>query len=189
MNQSAEKFHTLLLVDDDLTFCHVLRQALVKRGFAVTVAHSVEQALPLVKNSFQYAIVDLKMGGASGLVLVQALHEFKSSTKIVMLTGFASVATTVDAIKLGATQYLAKPANADQIVAAFNHSASAELNIESNVVTLERLEADHIQKILHEQQHNITATARALSMHRRTLQRKLNKMQSNNLWVVATNSA
>jgi len=179
MIQGADKFLTLLLVDDDLTFCHVLRQALEKRGFIVSVAHIVEQALPLFKKtSFQYAIVDLKMGGATGLVLVKALHQFDSSTRIEVLTGYASIATSVEAIKLGATQYLVKPANADEIVAAFSHCASVDVCIESKVVPLDRIESDHIQKILREHQYNISSAALVLNMHRRTLQRKLNKLQS-----------
>src|SRR5512135_3142903 len=112
MNQPHNDQPSLLLVDDDTTFCAVLSRALEKRGFAVTVAHSVEDAMPLAQaNSPEYAVVDLKMGGASGLTLVRALHELDPATRIVVLTGYASIATAVEAIKLGATQYLSKPAN------------------------------------------------------------------------------
>jgi two-component system response regulator RegA len=167
---------SLLLVDDDTTFCNVLSRALEKRGFAVTVAHSVEQALPLAKaNPPEYAVVDLKMEGASGLVLIQSLHELDPATRIVVLTGYASIATAVEAVKLGATQYLAKPANADEIVAAFGHSASVELPLNTQPSSVDRLEWEHIQRVLQEQQGNISATARLLNMHRRTLQRKLGK--------------
>lgn len=167
---------SLLLVDDDATFCSVLSRALEKRGFGVTVAHSVEDALPLAQaNPPEYAVVDLKMNGASGLVLIQALHELDPATRIVVLTGYASIATAVEAIKLGATQYLSKPANADEIVAAFGHAASAELPLSAQPPTVERLEWEHIQRVLQEQQGNISATARLLNMHRRTLQRKLAK--------------
>ncbi len=170
---------TLLLVDDDQTFCGVLARALEKRNFAVTVANSVEQALPLAKaNPPEYAVVDLKMEGASGLVLVQALHELDAATRIVVLTGYASIATAVEAVKLGATQYLAKPANADEIVAAFGHSASPEFPLNAQPASVERLEWEHIQRVLQEQQGNISATARLLNMHRRTLQRKLGKRPS-----------
>lgn len=172
----ANECPSLLLVDDDATFCEVLRRALEKRGFAVTVAHSVEQALPLAQaNPPEYAVVDLKMDGASGLVLVQTLHELDAATRIVMLTGYASIATAIEAIKLGATQYLPKPANADEIVTAFGHSASADLAVQIHPPSVERLEWEHIQRVLQEQQGNISATARLLNMHRRTLQRKLSK--------------
>jgi len=176
MNMAQNDQASLLLVDDDHTFCQVLSVALEKRGYSVTLAHSVEQALPLAAaNPPEYAVVDLKMGGASGLTLVQSLHELDSATRIVVLTGYASIATAVEAIKLGATQYLSKPANADEIVAAFGHSASAELPLNTQPSTVSRLEWEHIQRILQEHQGNISATARALNMHRRTLQRKLNK--------------
>ncbi|MGC2166377.1 MAG: response regulator [Gallionella sp.] len=108
------------MVDDDTTFCKVLSRALEKRGFTVTVAHSVDQALAQA-NSPQYAVVDLKMGGASGLVLVEALHKLDPSTSIVVLTGYGSIATAVDAVRLGAIHFLSKPANADEVVAAFSH--------------------------------------------------------------------
>lgn len=170
---------SLLLVDDDLTFCQVLSRALEKRGYAVTVAHSVEQALPLAAaNPPEYAVVDLKMSGASGLVLIQALHQLDTATRIVVLTGYASIATAVEAIKLGATQYLSKPANADEIVAAFGHHANAVQALNPQPSSVNRLEWEHIQRVLQENNGNISATARALNMHRRTLQRKLIKLPS-----------
>lgn len=176
MNMTQNEGASLLLVDDDHTFCEVLRRALDKRGFCVTVAHSVEQALPLASsNPPEYAVVDLKMSGASGLVLIQALHELDSATRIVVLTGYASIATAVEAIKLGATQYLSKPANADEIVAAFGHSATTDLPLNAQPASINRLEWEHIQRVLQENNGNISATARALNMHRRTLQRKLSK--------------
>ena len=174
--QSNSDQPSLLLVDDDATFRDVLSRALEKRGFAVMTAESVEQALPLaLANPPEYAVLDLKMNGASGLVLVQNLHELDPATRIVMLTGYASIATAVEAIKLGATHYLSKPANADEIVAAFGHSASAQVALDAQPATVDRLEWEHIQRVLQEQQGNISATARALNMHRRTLQRKLAK--------------
>jgi len=170
---------SLLLVDDDITFCRVLSNALGKRGYAVTVAHSVEQAQPLAAaNPPEYAVVDLKMGGASGLQLIQSLHELDPATRIVVLTGYASIATAVEAIKLGATQYLPKPANADEIVAAFGHQATAVQPLNAQPSSVNRLEWEHIQRVLHENNGNISATARALNMHRRTLQRKLTKLPS-----------
>ena len=167
---------TLLLVDDNVTFCTVLSRALEKRGYAVVVAHSVEQAIPLAESSPpEFAVVDLKMDGASGLALVTVLHELDPNTRIVMLTGYASIATAVEAIKLGATQYLAKPANADEIVAAFSHTPNGSAPLNAQPTQIGSLEWDHIQRVLSEHGDNISATARALNMHRRTLQRKLAK--------------
>jgi len=176
MSTPANEQASLLLVDDDVVFCQVLFRALEKRGYTVAVAHSVEQAMPLAQaNPPEYAVVDLKMEGASGLTLVKALHELDPATRIVVLTGYASIATAVEAIKLGATQYLAKPANADEIEAAFGHLPSSDIPLSTQITTVERLEWEHIQRVLHEHQDNISATARALNMHRRTLQRKLGK--------------
>jgi len=176
MHQNSNEQTSLLLVDDEVIFCNVLGDALKKRGFSVTVAHSVEDAIPLAKDSPpEYAVIDLKMNGASGLVLVKILHELDPATRMVVLTGYASIATAVEAIKLGAIQYLSKPANADEIVAAFGHVASPDAPLNAQLQTVERLEWEHIQRVLQECQGNISATARALNMHRRTLQRKLIK--------------
>ncbi len=179
MNLPRSERPSLLLADDDPTFCGVLSRALEKRGFAVTVTHSVEEAAPLAwRNPPEFAVIDLKMGGSSGLTLVRALHELDAGTRIVVLTGYASIATAVEAIKLGATQYLAKPANADEIVAAFGHRPTDALPLSTQPASVERLEWEHIQRVLQENQGNISATARALNMHRRTLQRKLGKRPS-----------
>ena len=176
MTEPREEFASLLLVDDDITFCKVLSAALEKRGFAVTVAHSVEQATPIAKsNPPEFAVVDLKMGGAPGLALVKTLHGLDPNTSIVVLTGYACIATAVEAIKLGAAQYLAKPAYADEIVAAFSHSADGNTTLNAQPAQIGYLEWEHIQRVLHEHDDNISATARALNMHRRTLQRKLAK--------------
>lgn len=176
MTDVQEESATLLLVDDDITFCKVLKRALEKRDYNVSVAHSVEQAIPMAHaNPPEFAIVDLKMGGAPGLLLVKVLHELDPNTRIVVLTGFASIATAVEAIKLGATQYLSKPANADEIVAAFGHAPNVDVPIKTQPAQIEYLEWEHIQRVLHEHNDNVSATARALHMHRRTLQRKLAK--------------
>lgn len=179
MTDTRDESASLLLVDDDVTFCKVLGAALEKRGFSVSVANSVEEATPLaVANPPEYAVVDLKMGGTPGLALVKILHELDPNTRIVVLTGYASIATAVEAIKLGATQYLAKPANTDEIVAAFEHAADSNVPIQAQPTQIENLEWEHIQRVLHENDDNISATARALNMHRRTLQRKLSKPPS-----------
>ncbi len=179
MKLSGTEMAPLLLVDDDIIFCRVLCHALEGRSFTVFVAHSVEQALPLARiNPPKYAVVDLKMDGASGLTLIQALHELDPAMRIVVLTGYASIATAVEAVKLGATQYLSKPANTDEIVAAFGHIASADVPLNAQSPTMERLEWEHIQRVLQECQGNVSATARVLNLDRRTLQRKMAKWKT-----------
>jgi len=167
----------VLLVDDDETFCHVLSHALERRGFAVRVAHNVADGLVVAQEETpEYAVVDLKMPGPSGLELVRRLSEIDPQTRIVVLTGYASVATAVEAIKLGAVHYLAKPADADDIVAAFHRdSGNSEVPVGEKPLSLSRLEWEHIQKMLTDCNGNISETARRLNMHRRTLQRKLAK--------------
>jgi len=175
-NDITEKA-TLLLVDDDQDFLNALEPAMRKRGFLVSLANSAESAFELAKNDPpEFAVVDLKMSGNSGLVLVRQLAGLNAGTRIVVLTGFASVITAVEAIKLGATHYLAKPVDADEIVAAFEkQTGDDEVELASNPLPIERLEWEHIQRVLAEHDGNISATARSLNMHRRTLQRKLNK--------------
>lgn len=167
----------LLLVDDDQTYCLVLKSALEKRGFAVSVAYDVQSGLALAEQiEPEYAVIDLRIGYESGLELVQKLISLDSNTQIVMLTGFASIATAVEAIKLGATHYLTKPANADEILQALNkNSGDSSVAINENPLSVKRLEWEHLQKVLMEHDGNISAAARALNMHRRTLQRKLDK--------------
>jgi two-component system response regulator RegA len=168
---------TLLLVDDDAEFLSVLAPAMAKRGFLVTTANSAESAFELAQQDApEYAVVDLKMSGNSGLVLVRQLTSLQAGTHIVVLTGFASITTAIEAIKLGATHYLAKPVDADEIVAAFGKKiGDTDVELSVNPLSIDRLEWEHIQRVLTEHDGNISATARSLNMHRRTLQRKLNK--------------
>lgn len=168
---------SLLLVDDDATFREVMARALRRRGFDVTAAEDVESACRLAEaEPPEYAVVDLKMPGDSGLVLVEKLSAIDPATRIVVLTGYASISTAVEAIKLGATHYLAKPVDADDVVAAFGKSeGDANVALANNPISVDRLEWEHINKVLAEHNGNISATARALNMHRRTLQRKLAK--------------
>jgi len=168
---------TLLLVDDDEAFRKVLARAMERRGYAVTAAADVPEAIAIAQeHSPEYAVVDLKMPGDSGLVLIEKLIEIDPNTRIVMLTGYASIATAIEAIKLGATHYLAKPVDADQVVAALNKTeGDASLPISDSPLSVDRLEWEHIQRVLAEHDGNVSATARALKMHRRTLQRKLGK--------------
>ena len=168
---------SLLLVDDDATFRMVLGKALSKRGFAVTSAADVAEALLLARqNPPEYAVVDLKMPGDTGLHLVAQLKQLDENTRTVMLTGYASIATAIEAIKLGATHYLAKPAEVDEIVAAlYRNEGNADIGLNPKPQSVGRLAWEHIQRVLTENDNNISATARALNMHRRTLQRKLAK--------------
>jgi len=168
---------SLLLVDDDTTFCTVMSRALLRRGFDVAVAHDVDSATHLAEaDPPEYAVVDLKMPGNSGLILVKRLNTLEPTTKIIVLTGYASISTAVEAIKLGATHYLAKPVDADEVIAAFNKTNGDELiNVAPNPLSVERLEWEHLQRVLNDHDGNISATARALNMHRRSLQRKLAK--------------
>jgi two-component system response regulator RegA len=167
----------LLLVDDDVTFCAVLKQALEKRSFQVTIANDVASAIHLAEQTEpEYAVIDLRIGFESGLEMVKKLISLDANTQIVILTGFASIATAVEAIKLGATHYLTKPANADEIVNALHkNEGDASVAISDNPLSIKRLEWEHLQKVLMQHDGNISAAARALNMHRRTLQRKLEK--------------
>ena len=171
---------SLLLVDDDPTFREVLSAALGKRGFAVDTAPDATRAMELAEvNPPEFAVVDLKMPGPSGLVLVKYLKELDAGTRIVVLTGYASIATAVEAVKLGATHYLAKPVDTDEIITALNKTEGDEnAMLSSAPLSVDRLEWEHIQRIMAENDGNISATARALNMHRRTLQRKLAKYPS-----------
>ncbi|HCK80460.1 MAG TPA: response regulator transcription factor [Candidatus Competibacter sp.] len=167
----------LLLVDDDPVFCRALGLALGRRGFAVTVAHDGAAALCQARiESPDYAVVDLNLDGDSGLRLIPSLLTLDPDIRIVVLTGYASLATAVDAIKLGAINYLAKPADADEVVAALGATAGdAAAPISTRPLSVNRLEWEHIQRVLRDNDGNISATARQLGMHRRTLQRKLAK--------------
>lgn len=168
-----------LIVDDDPAFTRVLARAMTRRGFTTQVARNVAQALELARRQPpDYATVDLKMEGPSGLALVPELRALNPAMKLLVLTGYASIATTVEAIKAGADNYLPKPADADQILRALQgeqNSMTLETVIPDTPMSVNRLEWEHIQKVLQEHDGNISATARALGMHRRTLQRKLAK--------------
>ena len=166
-----------LIIDDDTTFTRVLARAITKRDFNVKVASSAEEALETIKSWVPDLVsLDLKMDGASGLTVIQPLKATNPAARIVVLTGYASITTAVEAIKLGATQYLPKPVNADDILLALEQSdADEEVDIANQPMSVNRLEWEHIQKVLNEHDGNVSATARALDMHRRTLQRKLAK--------------
>ncbi|MGZ8143433.1 MAG: response regulator transcription factor [Methylosarcina sp.] len=176
MNQEIDK-PRLLLVDDDETYCKVLKTALEKRNYEVLVANDVKNGIALAEQYLpEYAVIDLRIGHESGLELVKKLISLDANTACIMLTGFASIATAVEAIKLGAVHYLTKPANADEILNALHkNEGDSTVSISENPLSVKRLEWEHLQKILMQYDGNISAAARALNMHRRTLQRKLDK--------------
>jgi two-component system response regulator RegA len=167
----------ILLVDDDPVFTATLAHALHRRGHTVATAGDPAAALDLARQQPpDAAVLDLKLAEASGLALVAPLRALRADMRILLLTGYASIATAVEAIKLGATHYLPKPADADEILAALGRAAGdAEIAPPDEPMSVDRLEWEHIQKVLTEHDGNISATARALKMHRRTLQRKLMK--------------
>jgi two-component system response regulator RegA len=167
----------LLLVDDDNSLCDTLAGAFSSRGFDVRTAFSAGEAIALARTCPPaYAVVELKLPDASGLKLVSSLITLNVHTRIVVLTRYGSIATAVEAIKLGATYYLAKPADVDQIVVALNRDAGDDqVPVNCKPMSIDRLEWEHIERVLQEYKGNISETARALSMHRRTLQRKLAK--------------
>ena len=168
---------TLLIVEDDAAFARTLRRSFERRGYEVHVARNhqaVEELLGQVTP--RYAVVDLKLETGSGLRCVQQLHAHAPEMRIVVLTGFASISTAVEAIKLGACHYLAKPSNSDDIEAAFGKTAGdAQVAITARHSSLKTLEWERISQTLAEVDFNISETARRLGMHRRTLARKLKK--------------
>ena len=166
----------VLIIDDEPVFTQVLARALSKRGFDVREAHDAPQALVFAESFKPERItLDLKMADSSGLQLIPQLLHILPDVNIVLLTGYSSIATAVQAIKLGASNYLCKPANTNEILTAFEQQASEVVEVVDSPISVNRLEWEHIQKVLVENEGNISATARALGMHRRTLQRKLQK--------------
>lgn len=173
----ADEPRTLVIVEDDESFARTLRRSFERRGYQVVGAssHDELQAL-LAEHKPGFAVVDLKLNGASGLVCVQTLHAFDPEMMIVVLTGFASIATAVEAIKLGARHYLAKPASTDDIEAAFKRTeGDVETPLGTRPTSIKTLEWEHIHETLAESGFNISEAARRLGMHRRTLARKLAK--------------
>jgi len=173
---------SILVIDDDVAFNRVLSRALSTRGYAVSSAHSVAEAASLAQEKQPLlAVLDLNIAGASGLTLIPVLLTHNPQCRIVVLTGYSSIATAVEAIKLGAAHYLAKPADVDTILATLVTSSvkpalpTSEFVPPVEPLSVNRLEWEHIQRVLQEHQGNISSTARALNMHRRTLQRKLMK--------------
>jgi two-component system response regulator RegA len=170
----------LLIIEDDAAFARTLGKSFERRGYRVLMAASLDEAAALLKqHNPGYAVVDLKLNGnTSGLTCVQMLHKHDPAMLIVVLTGYASINTAVEAIKLGAVQYLAKPANTDDIEAAFGHVAGSEpVELTNRATSIKTLEWERIHEVLVQTDFNISETARRLGMHRRTLARKLEKQR------------
>ncbi|WP_315762755.1 response regulator transcription factor [Sphingomonas sp. Y38-1Y] len=167
----------LLIVEDDAVFARTLARSFERRGDAVRVLSGPEGLEEAAReHEATHAVVDLRLGGASGLTCVAALHAMDPAMRIVVLTGFASIATAVEAIKLGATNYLTKPANTDDIEAAFERvEGDAEADLKAAPTSLRTLEWEHIHQVLADTGFNVSEAARRLGMHRRTLARKLEK--------------
>jgi two-component system response regulator RegA len=168
----------LLIIEDDAAFARTLGRSFERRDYTVLLAaNQDEAAVLLADHNPGYAVVDLKLKGtSSGLACVQMLHQHDAAMLIVVLTGFASINTAVEAIKLGACQYLAKPSNTDDIEAAFEHvGGTTEVEVTGRTTSIKTLEWERIHAVLAETDFNISEAARRLGMHRRTLARKLEK--------------
>ena len=167
---------SLLLVDDDEIFLNRLARAMEKRGFQVTRALSVAEArLAVQAHAPAYAVVDLRLEDGNGLDIVDALREARENTRIVVLTGYGAIATAVAAIKMGASDYLAKPADADDVMhALLSHGETLPPPPEAPM-SADRVRWEHIQRVFEQCDRNVSETARRLHMHRRTLQRILAK--------------
>lgn len=186
MTSPAEQKPSMLIVDDDEVYRNRLARAFVDRGYDVRTAQDYDTAVAAAQHeSPEFAVVDLKMPGKSGLELVKALVEIDPSTKAVVLTGYGSIATAIDAVRLGATYYLSKPADADDIVRAFARAEAPPLEppgadgADFKAPSLARAEWEHINRVLSDAGGNISEAARRLGIHRRSLQRKLQKYPPN----------
>jgi two-component system response regulator RegA len=172
---AASGDRTLLIVDDDEPFRNRLARAMERRGFEVTTAESVEAGRAAVRAAPPaFAVIDLRLGDGNGLDVVSEIHEHRPEARVIMLTGYGNIATAVQAVKLGAIDYLAKPADADEVEAAL--LATGEMpDPPENPMSADRVRWEHIQRVYELCGRNVSETARRLNMHRRTLQRILAK--------------
>lgn len=173
------KTRTVLVIDDDEVFCQLVQRGLTKHQYQVSIAHNEQDALASARDeNYDFILLDLRLGNDSGLQLIEPLLSHHADSKIILMTGYASLATAVKAIKLGAVNYIAKPIDIPALVNVLENPDNEEnpTPLEAEAPTsLKRLEWEHIQRVLQENDGNISATARQLNMHRRTLQRKLQK--------------
>ena len=167
---------TLLLVDDDKAFLTRLERAMVKRGFDVRSADTVADGLKALESlAPAYAVVDLRLEDGNGLEIVEALHQKRPDARAVVLTGYGNIATAVTAVKLGAVDYLSKPADADDVINALLATGEDRPEPPDNPMSADRVRWEHIQRVYELCDRNVSETARRLNMHRRTLQRILAK--------------
>ncbi len=167
---------SLLIVDDDRSFLQRLAKALEQRGFTVATAESVADGLLQVERAAPaFAIVDMRLGDGNGLDVISALKRCRPEARGIILTGYGNIATAVNAVKLGAVDYLAKPADADDVVAALLAQDNTKIEPPENPMSADRVRWEHIQRIYELCGRNVSETARRLNMHRRTLQRILAK--------------
>jgi two-component system response regulator RegA len=173
----AESRPSLLLVDDDAVYRERLAKAIAARGYDVRTAAEAETALALAEaDSPEFAVLDLRMPGESGLELLRRLKGIDPTTRVLMLTGYGSIATAMEAVRLGAVNYLTKPADVDDILAAFSPEVQAgETNTGLETPSLARVEWEHLQRVLNDCEGNLSEAARRLGMHRRSLQRKASR--------------
>jgi len=174
--EASPEEKTLLILDDDRPFRERLARAMQARGFEVLVAETVREGMAIAKErSPAYAVIDLKLEDGNGLDVVEILHETRPNTRVVVLTGFGNIATAVAAVKFGAIDYLPKPADADDNMAALLAAPGAKPTPPENPMSADRVRWEHIQRVYELCGHNVSETARRLNMHRRTLQRILAK--------------
>lgn len=175
---AAELGHdrSLLLVDDDSAFLKRLARAMEARGFQTETAESVAEGIACVEtHAPKYAVVDLRLEDGNGLDVIDAIRNLRTDTRIVVLTGYGNIATAVTAVKLGALDYLAKPADADDILHALTQKPGEKVEPPENPMSADRVRWEHIQRVYEMCDRNVSETARRLNMHRRTLQRILAK--------------
>ncbi|MFZ2100714.1 MAG: ActR/PrrA/RegA family redox response regulator transcription factor [Oricola sp.] len=167
---------TLLIVDDDRLFLQRLGRAMESRGFVVAMAETVAEGLSAVrKMPPAYAVVDMRLGDGNGLDVIEAIRARRPDARAIVLTGYGNIATAVTAVKLGAVDYLAKPADADEIFAALTTGPGEKAAPPENPMSADRVRWEHIQRVFEMCDRNVSETARRLNMHRRTLQRILAK--------------
>jgi two-component system response regulator RegA len=168
--------NSLLVLDDDAPFRQRLARAMEKRGFAPVMAETVAEGLAIVRSTPPaYAVVDLRLEDGNGLDVVEALRELRPDSKVIVLTGYGAIATAVAAVKIGATDYLSKPADADDVAKALLSIGDDKPLPPDNPMSADRVRWEHIQRVFELCDRNVSETARRLSMHRRTLQRILAK--------------
>ena len=172
----VESRPTLLLVDDDGVYRERLAKAMTARGYEVRTAADTEAAVALAEaESPELAVLDLRMPGESGLDLLRRLKAIDPTTKILMLTGYGSIATALEAVRLGAVHYLTKPVDVDEVLAAFDREGAPAEPLDTETPSLARVEWEHIQRVLNDCEGNLSEAARRLGMHRRSLQRKADR--------------